>query len=113
VWTIEKPTRRRPTWFAELRRPYNRDSMTVLLVLDRGKSTPGIWAMVLTAIDDDPRLLESKLFQGETALKVWLAGIGARYGRENIQVNWTELLRTDDRLAEALRDSVGAVAPEA
>jgi len=87
--------------------------MVVLLVLDRAKTTAGIWAMVWTAIDDDPRLLESKQFKGEAALKVWLAGIGARYGRENIRVNWTDALRTDDRLAGVLKESVGAVAPDA
>jgi hypothetical protein len=87
--------------------------MVILLVLDRAKTSSGIWAMVWTAIDDDPRLLESKQFKGEAALKVWLAGIGARYGRENIRVNWTDALRTDDRLAVMLKDSVGAIAPEA
>ncbi len=86
--------------------------MVILLVLDRAKTTAGIWAMVWTAIDDDPRLLESKQFKGEAALKVWLAGIGARYGRENIRVNWTAALRTDDRLAVVLKDSVGAIAPD-
>lgn len=69
--------------------------------------------MVWTAVDDDPRLLESKHFKGEAALKVWLAGMGARFGRENIRVNWTDVLRTDDRLLEVLKDSVGAVVPEA
>jgi hypothetical protein len=87
--------------------------MVILLVLDRAKTSSGIWAMVWTAIDDDPRLLESKQFKGEAALKVWLAGIGARYGRENIRVKWTDALRTDDRLAVVLKDSVGAIAPEA
>jgi hypothetical protein len=87
--------------------------MVILLVLDRAKTTSGIWAMVWTAIDDDPRLLESKQFKGEAALKVWLVGIGARYGRENIRVNWTDALRTDDRLAVVLKDSVGAIAPDA
>jgi hypothetical protein len=87
--------------------------MTVLLVLDRAQSTPGIWAMVWTAIDDDPRLLESKQFKGEAALKVWLAGVGTRFGRENIRVNWTDVLRSDDRLVEVLKDSVGVVVPEA
>jgi len=58
-----------------------------------------------------PRLLESKHFLGGAALKVWLAGMGARYGRENIRVNWIDVLRTDENLTEALRDSVGAVAP--
>jgi hypothetical protein len=67
--------------------------MVILLVLDRAKRTAGIGAMVWTAIDDDPRLLESKQFKGEAALKVWLAGIGVRYGRENIRVNWTDALR--------------------
>ena len=89
------------------------DVMIVLLVVDRAQATSGFWAMVWTAIDDDPRLLESKHFRGEAALKVWLAGIGARYGRENIRVNWTDILRTDDRLADVLKDSVGAIAPDA
>jgi hypothetical protein len=87
--------------------------MIILLVLDRAKTTPGVWAMVWTALDDDPRLLESKHFKGDAALRVWLAGIGARYGRANIRVNWTEALRTDDRLVIVLRDSLGAIAPGA
>ena len=85
--------------------------MVVPLVLDRAKETSGLWAMLWTAVDDDPRLLEARHFKGEAALKVWLAGISARHGRENIRVNWTEELRTDDRLAAMLRDSVGAIAP--
>jgi hypothetical protein len=86
--------------------------MVVLLVLDRAPEKSGLWAMLWTAVDDDdPRLLEARQFKGEAALKVWLAGIGARHGRENIRVKWTEALRTDDRLSEMLRDSVGAVAP--
>jgi hypothetical protein len=52
-------------------------------------------------------------FKGESALKVWLAGIGVRYGRENIRVNWTDDLRGDDRLAVVLKDSVGVIAPDA
>jgi hypothetical protein len=83
------------------------------LVLDRAETTAGIWAMLWTAIDDDPRLLESKHFKSEAALQVWRAGIGARYGRENIRVNWTDALRTDDRLSVVLKDCVGAIAPDA
>jgi len=51
--------------------------MRVFLVIDRSKTAPGIWALLWTAGDDDPRLLESKHFLGEAALQVWLAGIWA------------------------------------
>jgi hypothetical protein len=86
--------------------------MVVLLVVDRAKAGSGIWAMVWTTQDDDPRLLESKQFKGEAALKVWLGGIATRYGRSNIQVNWTDSLRADDRLAVVLKECVGASAIE-
>ena len=82
--------------------------MTVLLVVDRAKDGPGIWAMAWTAVDDDPKLLESKHFLGDAALKVWLAGIVTRYGRSNISVDWTASLKSDDRLAAAVRSCVDA-----
>jgi hypothetical protein len=65
--------------------------MRVLLVVDRAKDGPGIWAMAWTSADDDPKLLESKHFLGDAALKVWLGGIVTRYGRSNITVDWKEL----------------------
>lgn len=81
--------------------------MTVLLVIDRSKTpSEGIWALVWTSENDDPRLLESKQFKGEAALQVWLAGIVTRYGRSNITVNWTDSLRADDRLAKVVKESV-------
>ena len=33
--------------------------MMVLLVLDRAKETSGLWAMLWTAVGDDPRLKDS------------------------------------------------------
>lgn len=82
--------------------------MSVLLVVDRAKDGPRIWAMVWTSADDDPRLLESKHFLGMAALQVWLAGIVTRYGRSNITVDWTASLKSDDRLATAVRECVEA-----
>jgi len=82
--------------------------MGILLVIDRAKDGPGIWALVWTSADDDPRLLESKHFLGLAALQVWLAGIATRYGRSNITVEWTTSLKSDDRLAAAVREGVGA-----
>jgi hypothetical protein len=80
--------------------------MRVFLVIDRSKTAPGIWALLWTAGDDDPRLLESKHFLGEAALQVWLAGIATRYGRSNIAVDWTDSLRADDRLSTVLKQSL-------
>ena len=80
--------------------------MRVFLVIDRSKTSPGIWALLWTAVDDDPRLLESKHFLGEAALQVWLAGIATRYGRENIGVDWTDSLRADDKLSAVLKQSL-------
>jgi hypothetical protein len=85
--------------------------MVVLLVVERSKAGAQLSAMVWTAIDDDPRLLESKQFKGEAALKVWLAGIVTRYGRNNFRVNWTEALGADDRLTVLLEESVGPIGP--
>jgi hypothetical protein len=81
-----------------------RGVMSVLLVVDRDKVSESIWVMAWTAEDDDPRLLESRWFLGEAALKVWLAGIATRYGRSNIHLNWTEALRGDARLTMVLED---------
>ncbi len=78
----------------------------MLLVVDRAKARAGIWGMVWTDQDDDPRLLESKWFRGEAALKVWLAGIATRYGPSNISVDWTGSLKADDRLASVVKDFV-------
>ena len=47
--------------------------MNVLLIVDRDTRSKGIWVMAWTAEEDDPRLLESRQFMGEAALKVWLA----------------------------------------
>jgi hypothetical protein len=80
-------------------------SVPVLLTVERLNTATGIWAMVWTRQDDDPRLLESKQFKGPAALKVWLAGIVTRYGRSNITVNWTAALRTDERVSAALRET--------
>jgi hypothetical protein len=79
--------------------------MKVLLVVARAKEGAGIWALVWTS-DDDPRLLDSKHFLGEAALKVWLSEVATRYGRSNITVDWTASLRSDDRLAMAVRACV-------
>ena len=87
--------------------------MNVLLVVDRDTRSKGIWVMAWTAEEDDPRLLESRQFMGEAALKVWLAGIATRYGRSNIRLNWTEALRSDARLTMMLKDTMGAIAPPA
>jgi len=82
--------------------------MRILLVVDRARAGPGIWALVWTSADDDPKLLDSKHFLGEAALKVWLAGIATRYGRTNIIVDWTPALQSDDRLAAAVREFMEA-----
>jgi hypothetical protein len=87
--------------------------MNVLLVVDRDTLGESISVMAWTAEEDDPRLLESRQFRGEAALKVWLAGIATRYGRDNIRLNWTEALRDDARLAIVLKDTMGAIAPPA
>jgi len=87
--------------------------MNVLLAVDRDKLSKGIWVMAWAAEEDDPRLLESRQFMGEAALKVWLAGIATRYGRSNIRLNWTEALRSDERLTLMLKDTMGAIAPPA
>jgi hypothetical protein len=81
--------------------------MNVVLVVDRDKLTNRISVMAWTAEKDDPRLLESRQFIGEAALKIWLAGITTRYGRSNIHVNWTEALN-DARLAMMFEDTMGA-----
>ena len=44
--------------------------MNVLLVVDRDTLSESISVMAWTAEEDDPRLLESKQFRGEAALKV-------------------------------------------
>jgi hypothetical protein len=87
--------------------------MNVLLLVDRETLGESISVLAWTAEDDDPRLLESRQFRGEAALKVWLAGIATRYGRSNIHLNWTEALRGDARLATVLKDTMGAIAPPA
>lgn len=87
--------------------------MNVLLVVDRDKRTERISVMAWTAEREDPRLLESRQFMGEAALKVWLAGIATRYGRSNIQLNWTEALLADEPLALALKDTTGVITPRA
>jgi hypothetical protein len=87
--------------------------MNVLLVVDRDTLGESISVMAWTAEEDDPRLLESREFRGEAALRVWLAGIATRYGRRNIHLNWTEALRADTRLAMVLKDTMGAIAPPA
>jgi hypothetical protein len=82
--------------------------VNVLLVVDRDNLSKSICVMAWTAEEDDPRLLESRQFMGEAALKVWLAGIATRYGRSNIHLNWTEALRGDARLAMVLEETMGA-----
>ncbi len=67
--------------------------------------------MVWTAGDDDLRLLESRKFRGEGALKVWLAGIVTRYGRSNIRVSCPASLEADDWLTVLLEESIGPIAP--
>lgn len=84
--------------------------MSVLLVIERSKAG-ALSAMVWTTGDDDPRLLESRKFRGEGALKVWLAGIVTRYGRGNIRVSCPESLEADDRLTGLLEESVGPIVP--
>jgi hypothetical protein len=80
--------------------------MTVLLVVDRANTGTGIWGMIWTSEDHDPRLLESKHFLGEGALKVWLAGISTRYGRSNITFQCTDSVNADDHLAAVIRESL-------
>jgi hypothetical protein len=87
--------------------------MNVLLVVDRDKLTGRISVMAWTAEEEDPRLLESRQFIGEAALKVWLAGIATRYGRGNIHLNWTEALLADEPLSLALKDTTGVITPRA
>jgi hypothetical protein len=87
--------------------------MSVLLVIERSKAGAQLWAMVWTAGDDDPRLLESRKFRGEGAFKVWLAGIVTRYGRSNIRVTCPESLEADDRLTVLLEESFGPIPPSA
>jgi hypothetical protein len=86
--------------------------MQVLLVVDRTASGAEIWAMLWTADEGDPRLLESKQFRGEAALKVWLAGITTRYGRRNIRVNWNAPLMGDARLTALLGEMVEKPPPD-
>ena len=88
-----------------------RAELQVLLVVDRAKARSGIWGMVWTSQDDDPRLLESKRFRGEAALKVWLAGIVIKYGLSNITVDWTDSLKADVRLASAVKQLVDPMRP--
>jgi len=83
----------------------------VLLVIDRAKAGTGIWGMVWTVQDDDPRLLDSKQFQGHPALSVWLAGIATRYGPSNITVDWSDSLKADDRLATVVKEAVAPTRP--
>lgn len=64
--------------------------------------------MVWTAEDADPRLVESRKFGGEAALKVWLTEVARRYGRDRIRVNWTDDLRSDERLMALLKQTIGA-----
>jgi len=85
--------------------------MPIVLVIDRNADRTGIWAMVWTADESDPKLLESRRFQGEAALQIWLAGIGAKYGRSNIEVRWTDVLLSDDRLAAALEEAISVRRP--
>jgi hypothetical protein len=87
--------------------------MNVLLVVDRDKVTHLISVMAWTAEKEDPRLLESRQFMGEAALKVWLAGIVTRYGRGNIHLYWTESLLADEPLALAVKDTTGVITPRA
>jgi len=75
--------------------------MSVLLVVDRA-SDGRIGALVWTSAEGDPKLLESRHFQGEAALTVWLSGIATRYGRSNVTIDWTSL-GDDDRLTAAVR----------
>jgi hypothetical protein len=76
-------------------------------LIDRANGRPGIWA-VLWSSGDDPHLLECRHFVGEGPLQVWLVDIATRYGRSNIAVDWTTSLRSDDRLAAAVRECVEA-----
>lgn len=78
--------------------------MRVTLVVNRGQDDSGISAMVWTAGEDDPKLLESKRFVGDAALKVWLSGIATRYGPSNITVDWNTSLTSDDVLTATVRE---------
>ena len=80
--------------------------MTVLLVVDRAKAGPGIWALVWTSSEDDPRLLESRHFLGEESLQAWLAEISGRFGPGSIAIEWSDSLRADERLTAVLRRSL-------
>jgi hypothetical protein len=81
--------------------------MGILLAIDRARDRPGIWALLWTTLDNDPRLLESRHFVGEAALQTWLAGVAARFGPSSITVDWTPALTADIRLAAAVRECVG------
>ena len=81
--------------------------MRVSLVVSRAPDG-SIGAMVWASAEDDPKLVESRLFLGESALTVWLAGIVARYGRSNITVDWTTSLASDVRLTAAVRLCIDA-----
>jgi hypothetical protein len=79
--------------------------MTVLLVVERETSEGRISAMVWEAMAGDPALIERKAFHGESAFKVWLAGIATRYGASHITVDWNTL-DSDARLTAAVREVV-------
>ncbi|HET6898670.1 MAG TPA: hypothetical protein VFK70_09990 [Vicinamibacteria bacterium] len=81
--------------------------MSVLLVVDRAPDG-SIGAMVWTAAEGDPKLLESRRFLGEAALTIWLSGIATRYGPSNVTINWTSL-GSDERLAAAVRSCLATV----
>jgi hypothetical protein len=80
--------------------------MKVLLVVDRAKAGPGIWALAWTDSEDDPRLIESRHFLGEEALQAWLEEISARFGPGSIAVDWSDSLRADARLTAVMQRSL-------
>jgi hypothetical protein len=82
--------------------------MPVLLVVTPSTEGSLITAMVWSADDEDPRLLDSRQFRGEGAFKIWLGGVVVRYGRSNIRVSPTEALSTDARLRWTIEEVIGA-----
>jgi hypothetical protein len=57
--------------------------------------------------EGDARLVEWKDFSGTVTLGVWLAGIAGKYGRNDVLIDWTEQMKADGRLAEAVSSVFG------
>ena len=55
--------------------------------------------VMLWAHERYTRLVEAHQLRDDVALADWLTGVVARYGRENLSVDWTESLRQRKKLA--------------